>query len=118
MKTPFLSKVVAFTFILGLLGTGLAFSGAPNKSKVNDVLRSKVKEKVTRDFSREENLSGIVEFSFTVKEDGSINYKKFLSSTPEIGEYVKKKLSDIDLKNEYKDLTSTYLIRLTFERKQ
>lgn len=116
MKTTFFSKVVAFTFILGLLGTGLAFSGAPDKKEVNDNLRAKLKEKVTQGFSREENLRGIVEFSFTVKEDGSLNYKKFLSSSPEIGQYVKDKLSDIDLRNEYKDLSSTYLIRLTFER--
>ena len=116
MKTSIFVKAVAFTFILGILGTSLAFSGAPNKKAVNDNLRAKLTEKVTQGFSSEENLSGMVEFSFTVKEDGSINYKRFLSSSPEIGEYVKEKLSDIDLKKDCKYLSSTYLIRLTFVR--
>ena len=114
MKTKTYIKAFAILIAVTILTAGITIAAKPEKKYDAQDIRTVLTNTLQSKYFLKDDLKGVVDFTFIITDDGTINYKQFLSSNPAIEKFVKTNLSALDLTPYAGTLKQTYNIRFTF----
>ena len=114
MKTTTYLKAFAILIAVTILTAGITTAAKPEKKYDAQDIRTVLTNSLQSKYFLKDDLKGVVDFTFTITDEGTINYKQFLSSNPAIEKFVKSNLSSLDLTPYAGILKQTYNIRFTF----
>jgi hypothetical protein len=104
-----LNPLILFVFVVAMHREGIAFCANPQKLPGHQPDKNQPRE-------QEPNLDGVVEVSFRLDNQGKVQILNINSTSPQLSDYVIKKLNKIQLDNTNPELGKIIKYRFVFKK--
>jgi hypothetical protein len=116
MKTIKVARILVITLIVGFISVFSTYAESPAAVSAKNIRQKFIQAVQNPEDLMNISVSGDVEVLFTVNEDGNIDIKKMESTSDEISNYVKDKITSVSCKDFVQPSNQYYKVKFTFKQ--